>query len=367
MEGEPVIIDVKFENKAATTTDANQNETQKEETNLPNNTTDETVNIEPETLTKLLEDIKEQQELLDKQIARMEQLNKKLEDKKIAILNQQPQNRNPKNNQPPQNRDPKNNQKSQNKDPRNNQQSQNRDLKGKNVYTDSKGQKQIIPFPIREELNLIYDSENRKLLPEAEKIYAAWEEHLYNERFNERVRALRSKGWTTENINNYMEIEKYNIKLEILPDLQNMITNDIRQKVIKRISENPTRYASFIDPKTGKPIEFRKGEEDIIKHILQQRIFTKQTKNAKQARQQAIKQQSEPKNKFELKDMSLDKLITQAALAGWQALDTSINKTISQLAQDAQNVSNPEEADKIQRRKERTQRLWKIIKDASKK
>jgi len=146
-----------------------------------------------------------------------------------------------------------------------------------------------------------------------------------------------------------------------------MITNDIRQKVIKRISENPTRYASFIDPKTGKPIEFRKGEEDIIKHILQQRIFTKQTKNAKQARQQAIKQQSEPKNKFELKDMSLDKLITQAALAGWQALDTSINKTISQLAQDAQNVSNPEEADKIQRRKERTQRLWKIIKDASKK
>lgn len=149
-------------------------------------------------------------------------------------------------------------------------------------YNDKDGNLVEIPLPIREEMDLVFDENNKVFKPESAEKYGAMENELYSKRMNEKINELREKGWNEENINSYMKVAKYEIKEGVQQYVKGTVTRDMRSRIIERILNEPEKYRNFIDPTTGKVISSI-DDENIIGYILGQKVYPGWMEGEKQA------------------------------------------------------------------------------------
>ena len=98
------------------------------------------------------------------------------------------------------------------------------------------------------------------------------ENNLYDQKLKEREDELLKAGYSTEEIEKKMIEDKYLIKQEVQRFVKGSVTNRFRNKVIKRIQDNPEKYKDFIDPATGEVISDLK-DDNLIGYILGQKVY----------------------------------------------------------------------------------------------
>ena len=149
------------------------------------------------------------------------------------------------------------------------------------TYINEANKRVEIPLPIREEMALMFGDGTQVLDPKTAERFGVMENDLYNQRYNEKVEELRNRGFDDATIDAYMKIAQYEIKTDIQEDVRTMVTNELHQKVIDRIEQDPEKYKDFIDPTTGQVKESLKGD---ISLILEQKIFSQWMQGEQQNR-----------------------------------------------------------------------------------
>ncbi len=149
------------------------------------------------------------------------------------------------------------------------------------TYINEANKRVEIPLPIREEMALMFGDGTQVLDPKTAERFGVMENDLYNQRYNEKVEELRNRGFDDATIDAYMKIAQYEIKTDIQEDVRTMVTNELHQKVIDRIEQDPEKYKDFIDPTTGQVKESLRGD---ISLILEQKIFSQWMQGEQQNR-----------------------------------------------------------------------------------
>ncbi len=149
------------------------------------------------------------------------------------------------------------------------------------TYINEANKRVEIPLPIREEMTLMFGDGTQVLDPKTAERFGVMENDLYNQRYNEKVEELRNRGFDDATIDAYMKIAQYEIKTDIQEDVRTMVTNELHQKVIDRIEQDPEKYKDFIDPTTGQVKESLRGD---ISLILEQKIFSQWMQGEQQNR-----------------------------------------------------------------------------------
>lgn len=144
----------------------------------------------------------------------------------------------------------------------------------RSTYVDKKGQKQQIPLPLKEEMDLVFDKNYPAYALDSTLAYevGVMENNLYDQKLKEREDELLKAGYSTEEIEKKMIEDKYLIKQEVQRFVKGSVTNRFRNKVIKRIQDNPEKYKDFIDPATGEVISDLK-DDNLIGYILGQKVY----------------------------------------------------------------------------------------------
>ncbi|MGI6484538.1 MAG: hypothetical protein ACOX0R_02865 [Candidatus Dojkabacteria bacterium] len=173
---------------------------------------------------------------------------------------------------------------------------ENEEFKRRFTYIDKEGQEVEIPLPIREEMKLILNEKNQVFNPEIAHKYAIMENELYNRKIQERIDSLRQENRSEEYINSYIDTAKKEIKIGIQQYVKGTVTRDFRDRVIKRILEEPEKYKDYIDSTTGKVIKSI-DDENIIGYILGQKVYPRWMKGEIEAIEKTdIVREEKPKN-----------------------------------------------------------------------